>query len=189
MKNTSLLFKWIWRLGSRNYAYWKKIIVDKYTLQFTNGIPTLKKKLSPIWSDIVSTTNSSNPTADALRNSCHMRLDNDFNIRFQEDTWIGSMLISFVFPKLYRISNFKHGRVVDMGCQDVDIWRWKFIWSRPLRKRESEQHNELLCILHNTIVSKSKDDQLVWALDIKGLFSVKGCSFLLDRILFPGGKQ
>lgn len=82
MKNTSLLFKWIWRLGSRNYAYWKKIIVDKYTLQFTNGIPTLKKKLSPIWSDIVSTTNSSNPTADALRNSCHMRLDNDFNIRF-----------------------------------------------------------------------------------------------------------
>jgi hypothetical protein len=69
-------------IGLKKWCLLEKIIVDKYKPQFTNGIPTLKKKLSPIWSCIISTTNSSNPTADALRNSCHMRLDNGFKIRF-----------------------------------------------------------------------------------------------------------
>ena len=56
--------------------------MDKYKPQFTNGIPTFKKKLSLIWLGIVLTINSPNLTVGALRNLCHMRLDNGFNIRF-----------------------------------------------------------------------------------------------------------
>jgi hypothetical protein len=44
-KNNTLLFKWIWKLGSNDKASWTNFIKGKYRPKFINGVPRFRKKL------------------------------------------------------------------------------------------------------------------------------------------------
>jgi hypothetical protein len=53
-----MLFRWVWRLGMPGTSLWKEYICKKYTLIFTNGLPTFSQRLSGsvVWYNIFLAT-------------------------------------------------------------------------------------------------------------------------------------
>lgn len=83
-------------------------------------------------------------------------------ILFWKDSWTGDEALKETFPRLYRLSKFKHVYIKDL----VDIWRTLQvpkceIWHRNLRHQEL-QYAEIVHNLISTFDNSTQEDTLVW---------------------------
>ncbi|XP_048494429.1 uncharacterized protein LOC125494726 [Beta vulgaris subsp. vulgaris] len=181
-KNTSLLFKWIWRLLHDPDALWQKVIKNKYG--YTNGltahdlcIPSGSGPWRFICSSIIN-----NPTAgDFLKSKIRKAIGNGKNTLFWLDIWVGNVPLKNCFPRLFSIANDSHASVASCGSWNSGNWVWNLEWRRSFRPRDEVEWSSLQVLLKSVCLSQESEDSLIWTPHKLGMFTVKSCSLELSK--------
>lgn len=97
----------------------------------------------------------------------HFKLGNDKRILFWHELWLINSPLKDCFPRLFAISPFPDGAVLDFW--DVSTLSWNIIFRRLL-KEEKIDFQSLLGHL-SLVKVVSLGDSKVWSLEPSGFFS------------------
>uniref|UniRef100_J3MDK7 Reverse transcriptase zinc-binding domain-containing protein n=1 Tax=Oryza brachyantha TaxID=4533 RepID=J3MDK7_ORYBR len=172
--NSSLLAKWIFKLESNDSSLCMMVLRNKYMSNsgFFQG-HARGKMFSFFWKGLHSIK------AWVLRGATEVGIGN--HIYFWRDVWLNSVSLKTLYPFLYEICNQKEILVKDVLEEGLQILTFR----RAFSITDFAQWNELCALIDNlNILSQERaEDNLVWALDNKGVFSSNS---LYNLITFRG---
>lgn len=144
-KNLGLLAKWLWKYLTNPHSLWRILISEKYKYGPHLNIRDLQIPSSGgPWKGLCSAI-LSNPHSKALITSCVRKCyGNGLDSAFLHDTWIGSVPLKSMCPRLFLIASTKNARMADNCSWNGLGWNWALIWSRPLRPQDLVEHQALL---------------------------------------------
>jgi hypothetical protein len=188
--NKSLLAKWRWKLLSHENEVWKDIVSARY------GNDVVGKRFlcevdahrlsSSWWRDLCQLDGDDRWFGSAVG----MKVGRGDSTYFWDEIWIGDQSLRAKFPRLYGMSEQKHGLIHEMGSLIDGRWQWDFVWRRNRFYWEEEQFREFTEIIA-PFVPTDNSDRWLWLGDgIQG-FTVKSAFLLLEgtatnrRILIP----
>lgn len=98
------------------------------------------------------------------------KLGNGAQPRFWHDRWVGTGRLKELFPRLYQLTEFKDGKVADMGEWSGEIWNWKWRWRCDFFffAWEVDLFNEFQDCLMQVSFSNQVLDSWCWKPDISG---------------------
>lgn len=127
-----------------------------------------------------------NPSSkDIISKGIRKRVGNGLGTLFWEDLWIGDSTLKSRFPRLFLLAPFHRTSVASMGFWNGPTWEWCFTWLRDLRMRDQIEENDLKRLIHGVHLSFSTPDEVIWAPDKNGSFSVKSVSTELAKTSSP----
>ncbi|XP_057790858.1 uncharacterized mitochondrial protein AtMg00310-like [Salvia miltiorrhiza] len=173
--NTTLMAKWIWRFLVDKHLLWAKAVRACHGefVWENGGLDDTNGKITQIgWWKIVLGI-SRGDDGKWLRDNVEVVLGEGDSLSFWHDWWIGEGKLSEKFPRLFRISNNKHGTVKSMGIWVEGTWRWNLEWSREPRGREHDQIQSLISIINCCVLRVDKRDGWSWKASSNGVFSIK----------------
>ena len=129
--NTTLLGKWIWRLGSDKGGMWKEILDSKY-----GGWRSLREgvnigRTSLWWKDLMEVWWSEGWGRN-FEDAFKWKIGNGDSVLFWEDCWAGNGVVKRVYPRLFSLSSYKDAKVVELGKWINGSWEWQLTWRRSL---------------------------------------------------------
>nr|KYP66064.1 Putative ribonuclease H protein At1g65750 family [Cajanus cajan] len=122
-------------------------------------------------------------------------LDNNFlrvvgdggSVRFWHDRWVGGVILSETFPRLYSLAKKKQSTVGENGLFVEGGWQWEFQWRRRLiLQREKEWENELAELVGGVELQSNIPDMWLWKCDPSKAFTVKSAYFWLHSFFSAG---
>ncbi|KAF9668808.1 hypothetical protein SADUNF_Sadunf14G0041800 [Salix dunnii] len=159
-KSITLLFKWLWRLGSEESTMWNNMIKIIYN----------PKCFRLILQDTISGDGNTRLKNIANHQSI-MFVGNGKRIKF----WLDNGSLEDQFPALFILSNDKEASLHKMGVWDGYQWFWYFSWSRSLRGGNIGLLDHMYAIL-------SKLVSLILLMGFFGLVSWSICLLFNDMI-------
>jgi len=100
--NTTLLGKWIWRLGHEEKGLWKEVLESKY-----RGWQSLwdqrKGGFDSLWWRDLQEVWSFEGWKNEFKDNCKWEVENGREIRLWEDKWVDNMALKDNFPTLFSI--------------------------------------------------------------------------------------
>ncbi|XP_057791320.1 uncharacterized protein LOC131008461 [Salvia miltiorrhiza] len=84
------------------------------------------------------------------------------NTSFWEEVWVGSVPLKFRFPRLFKLSEDKKGRVGKFGKWEGGVWAWELRWRRGLRGREVSYFNQLTEVISDVVPCLGKKNGWRW---------------------------
>jgi hypothetical protein len=125
--NTSLLAKWRWRWLDGEMTLWKRVIHEKYGIQYGSLLEgrtmVWPRYTSLWWKELVRLGDYG---CDNWFNSEVVRkVGNGLTTSFWKDRWRGDKCFCLKYPRLYSISNQKNALVGEMGAVTTDGTDWK----------------------------------------------------------------
>jgi len=180
-KNTTLLFKLLWRFGLEESSMWKDVIKSIHN---TNCSKLLLQAPIPgaatTWSWIVNHCVRNNKLQDIVNEQSLVLIGNGKKTMFWLDCWLNNHCLAEHFPTLFQLSNDKVVSIAKMGMWEGYEWIWFFSWIRPLRGRNIGLLDQLYVILSTVLMEKDGEDRLIWKDNNSGIFSVKSLCGLLS---------
>jgi hypothetical protein len=140
-----------------------------------HNIPT---SASNWWKNIVELEDAV-PGRNWLSEAMVREVGNGHSTSFWDIKWIGDAPLSFVFPRLFSLSNQKNHNVSELLSNNGT---WSFSWRRNLFIWEEDLIANLRVILEPVVLSL-EEDCWKWKADVEGFFSVKSSYKLLSEVL------
>ena len=161
-KNTTLLFKWLWRFGLEESSMWKDVIKSIHN---TNCSKLLQQNpitgAATTWSWIVNHCVRNNKLQDIMNEQSLVLIGNGKQNMFWLDCWLNNHCLAEHFPNLFQLSNDKAASIDKMGMWEGYEWIWALSWIRPLRGRNIGLLNQLYAILSTVHMDKDEKDRLI----------------------------
>nr|XP_034930821.1 uncharacterized protein LOC118061489 [Populus alba] len=180
-KNTALLYKWQWRLGSEESSLWKELIKFIHNTNSSSFLPqTPLSGTGSTWTCMINHCIKDNRLQEIMSHQSMVLIGNGKRTTFWHDIWVANHCLANRFPTLYRLSNDKDASIDKMGMWDGFEWIWLFSWSRPLRGRNIGLLEQLYIVLSKVHLDSESEDRLIWKDNKSGRFSVKSLCGLLS---------
>ena len=114
----------------------------------------------------------------------HFEVKDGSRVLFWHDVWCGDRSLKTQFPNLFRMARHKNAMVHDMIFWNGDVYHWNLTFVRSLNDWEEGSIYSLLALLASKEVLPQGNDVIVWALDLKGSFSLKSfCSTQVEAVI------
>ncbi|XP_050211520.1 uncharacterized protein LOC126661702 [Mercurialis annua] len=178
IRNQSLLFKWVWKLrcGNDNSLWFKVISTCSLVINWECLLNGDAKKLSYIWKGIRKSCCLDNFAWDIFIANIRFDVGRGNSISLWNDNWMDNGPASFLFPRLYNLSNQKRAFI-------DEIWTRGWRWRRRLRGSEALLFQPLQIIFGRLNSTLTTDDVVLWNSN-SGLFSPNSfCRFVNRAIL------
>ena len=180
-KNTAMLYKWQWRLGSEETSLWKEVIKFIHNTNSSGFLPQSPiSRTSSTWTRMINHCIKDIRLQEIVSHQSMVLIGNGKRTAFWHDILLANQCLANRFPTLYRLSNDKDASIDKMGIWDGFDWIWLFSWSRPLRGRNIGLLEQLYVVLSTVHLDNEAEDRLIWKDNKSGRFSVKSLCGLLS---------
>lgn len=144
-------------------------------------MPFFSHNQSLWWRDLHTMDKDWNFPPSWFADSVRLKLGNGSNVAFWKDTWVGTVPLRELFPRLFQIASFKDITVEGAGLWNNNSWEWQWSWRRVLFAWEEDLVLELQNVLTAISPQKEVNDSWAWLLDSSSSFSVKSAySYLIQ---------
>ena len=146
------------------------MIVSKYG---TNRLGWWSKK--SLFAHGVGCWKSIHSTLDFFKSFVHFEVGNGVRVLFCQDKWCGDQPVKDQFPNLLRMASSSEATVQEILSWNGSEHFWNITFTRSPNDWEEESILDLLSLLADSKVNvhPGGEDQIVWSLDSRGIFSVK----------------
>lgn len=156
-----------WHVKENKASIWNNFLKTKYGTDFENWINLRGGGRKSTFISNMSFLKSNLSTAGLFdNNNYYWQANKGDRVLFWEDTWVRDKPLAIIFPRLYRIYNYKNKYIIDI----LSIWDNKEteneFWSRNLYTQEEAEARYIYSILQNFIHSPT-EDILKWKINDK----------------------
>lgn len=101
---------------------------------------------------------------------------------FWHDTWLGSLPLKLLFPRLYLLVILPNANVDSYGFWEGINWVWTFTWKRELQPCDCAEKSQLDKLLMNVCLTYDGGEKVKCAYSTSGEFSAKSFTYELDKL-------
>lgn len=170
MFNSALVGKWVWKFLEKKESLWVQVVESRYGSFGREVRGGGLARASIWWRDLCRLYWGSE--GEGLRREFVRREGRGDTTLFWEDEWaIGGESLRDKFPRLFRISVQKTGRISEMGRWEHGEWKWELEWCRSVSRRNLESLNALMLLLNRIHLKENEADFWSWQHAANGIYS------------------
>jgi hypothetical protein len=166
--NQALLGKWLWRFGTNQDAFWRKIIISKYGS--LHGGWTTREVSGPygvsLWKHIRKEWGN-------CSRFLHFEVGDGTRVKFWSDKCCGTCSLKDAFPELYRIARNKEAFVGNHLQYQNAVVSWDLNFTQSVQDWEIESASSFLELLYLRSAKGYGSDVICWDGSIMKGFQVK----------------
>ncbi|KAG9450536.1 hypothetical protein H6P81_010501 [Aristolochia fimbriata] len=162
----TLAAKWVWRYTKKKSALWRQVLDTKYGSTQNKWLPRKcsNSTMSSLWRGIMKRA------PEVIRHiRFHVRTGTKVN--FWTDAWVGQNSLSASFPAVFHLSRNKEVKVSSIMSNNILAGR-DLQLRRDLKEEEVIQVAELLQLLDSQYMPNSGVDEIIWAPEPDGEYTV-----------------
>jgi len=73
-----------------------------------------------------------------------------------------------------------------IGFWDDGCWYWNLKWNRCMRNNDTDHLHSMLNFINRIDLHSYKEERKIQTLNGKGHYTIKLCSIISDRLIYPG---
>ncbi|XP_071708247.1 uncharacterized protein [Rutidosis leptorrhynchoides] len=119
----------------------------------------------------------------SFSNSFIHSIGDEKSTSFWDDIWVGNVSFKDRFKRLHRLEIDKDINI----SSKIEEFKGDGLgnWAYPPMGRTNSELNELRDTVRNLQLTEGKKDCWSWNLNSKGIYTVKDCSVLVDKVILP----
>ncbi|XP_071715094.1 uncharacterized protein [Rutidosis leptorrhynchoides] len=136
-----------------------------------------------LWNSICDAGKHVDGLGISFSNSFIRSIGDGKSTSFWDDIWVGNASFKDRFKRLHRLEIDKDIKI----SSKIEEFKGDGLgnWAYPPMGRTNSELNELRDTVRNLQVTEGKKDCWSWNLNSKGIYTVKECSVIVDKIILP----